>query len=823
MNKNLEVVRVKDRKNLFENLSKNGFKDNVKTNQVSASVPPPKPPRTFANDPYFPIMEPNKPTPVLAKKKVSVPKLPVINYTLKLSQESVLKTEVPPPKLERTRAQGQYFPIMESDELKEQIEKLPDIDDILKLGRLSVWGTKDLAPKSNDHLPITEVGIPIQIFVNKINSETVTRQSVVKPAIAPKAPKPPPKLPKLRNNGNFGLENMDLIPLTNKTNTGKKNITELIEKFSASSKEKKELNGIEKPKYFQLSHDFEELYTKLRPKSYFGSAENLNENMKNQSSNKLNHFMAETPMDDFHLHYTLADIWNKDINFHRDQVKDQNNQKPNLSQTSVSKELVDNESDISDDKSEVEYRISRAQTIRRNNLLHYDHQETSFLKRKSPQLFEMVVLIELIKNDKSGACYTSLYKPHASLVYPKDKSGNSDRTIDSLLCLCYPDINTLSFQKSLKLNEEEQFVITLTDEAGDRKFAYCHRFFIKISPSSLPLVLCTVSPVQSTQFYQSFSREAVSRARISMTYLEFFLRDCYPKPFPAENFCLRVKDRQNQKDILLFNEKTANVADDSHLVLDTFGVEGILLMFITLLFEGRILLIGGNIMNLSKIMQSTYKLLAPFSWPHPFIPVVPGSLMDFLQLPSPYFMGLLRSCLDTKVSELFSNSADSDENDFLFIYDVDAEFVLKAGKNLPNNDSSGNKKIHKFFKISQMKTLKEKLLNIEKLPDSTSSHLKDSQITEAFSMFFYEIVGNYKQFLVHHSDGSKEFQKRKFTKSASTKAGHKFLKCFVETGMFQIWINNKLESVSSNEPQFDKIRNASKKIAKKKRLPSLSK
>lgn len=569
-----------------------------------------------------------------------------------------------------------------------------------------------------------------------------------------------------------------------------------------------EQNKQEKPKYFQLSHDYEQLFSnKFKshlPRGNFASVQNLSTitERDNEPENRDYRIyeVIDDDIDDGPLYYSstdIIDLGKRDASANLKKLYVPEDpvhivmKKP--SKTNIGDSFSNQTYELCDE-SDVENRVLRAIQIRRQSLMHYDHQEESFLKRKDPKLFEFAALMELKPNDKSDRRFEKQFMPTVSCVYPEHVYDTTGLILQTLKCLCYPDINIKDFDQQVK-TEEEHFIITLTDCCGDRKFAYCNKWYAnkrKISsaePTSyLPFVLCIVSPVQAIDFYQGFVNESETRAKVCKESLIIFLRRYYNQPLPALNEYLIVKSIRSNINTVLFNKKASKGTNYLHLVLERFGVDDMITLFYNLLTEKRILLIGDNVSVLSKIIQGATNMLAPFLWPHPSIPTVPDFLLEFVDSPSPYVMGILRPLLPA-IGHLFKK-----EYDFVFICDID-HGILKNGTSMSRKDDASDEDSCRFMKMNPVKNLRAQLFDITRCSPKLTPDQTDCKSGNVFLQFFADVLNKYKDFTVNNeNNGFTKFHKESFIKSASTKYERTFLKYFVETGMFQIWMNDLLQN-----------------------------
>src|ERR1700722_17516316 len=73
-------------------------------------------------------------------------------------------------------------------------------------------------------------------------------------------------------------------------------------------------------------------------------------------------------------------------------------------------------------------------------------------------------------------------------------------------------------------------------------------------------------------------------------------------------------------------------------------LDTIIKIFSSILYEQKLIFIGNDLGPLTRLINTFICLLYPFSWPHTYIPVLPALMLDIIQAPTPYIIGILRSC-----------------------------------------------------------------------------------------------------------------------------------------------------------------------------------
>jgi hypothetical protein len=98
-------------------------------------------------------------------------------------------------------------------------------------------------------------------------------------------------------------------------------------------------------------------------------------------------------------------------------------------------------------------------------------------------------------------------------------------------------------------------------------------------------------------------------------------------------------------------------------------VSNVLILMNALLTEKRVLLVSRSFSLLTYSAETILALIYPLRWPHPYIPVLPKSLLEYVQAPTPFIMGVHRDSLD-KISNSYLKE--------LVVIDLDQNIVLTS-------------------------------------------------------------------------------------------------------------------------------------------------
>lgn len=216
-------------------------------------------------------------------------------------------------------------------------------------------------------------------------------------------------------------------------------------------------------------------------------------------------------------------------------------------------------------------------------------------------------------------------------------------------------------------------------------------------------------------------------------------------------------------------------------------------LFCALLCEKRVLFVANSVPVLSRTVQAASTMLAPFEWPHTLIPVVPDPFLHLCYSPAPYLMGVLRDHVSSLRSLIHDDQSDMEnQEEYMLIVDLDKALVLKD-KEWATNTPLGPIDLliasPKLLPNRITRTLKQLLKSAIK-----SSEKREQKTTDAFQWTFVELVGHYREHVKNGDVNRPEFVRDTFINSPNSRSQRNFLKWFVETGMFQVWINKKLDT-----------------------------
>ncbi|XP_060694898.1 DENN domain-containing protein 5A isoform X3 [Hemiscyllium ocellatum] len=195
-------------------------------------------------------------------------------------------------------------------------------------------------------------------------------------------------------------------------------------------------------------------------------------------------------------------------------------------------------------------------------------------------------------------------------------------------------------------------------------------------------------------------------------------------------------------------------------MFELLGLENVLQLFTCALLEIQILLYSQHYQRLMTVAESITTILFPCQWQHVYVPILPASLLHFLDAPVPYLMGL------------HSNGQD-DRSKLELPQELEVREEAGSNKDLKVHCDKEELKIHQ--------------LNI--------------QIREIFANRFTQMFADYEVFVIQPNQDKESWfsnreQMQNFDKASFLSDQPEpylpFLSRFLETQMFASFIDNKI-------------------------------
>ncbi|XP_041802439.1 DENN domain-containing protein 2D-like isoform X2 [Chelmon rostratus] len=383
--------------------------------------------------------------------------------------------------------------------------------------------------------------------------------------------------------------------------------------------------------------------------------------------------------------------------------------------------------------------------------------------------FEYLVVVSLKKAKDSSS-----YEPQITYQFPKRdgmarfQKEEEEKTLKAITLFCFPE--GISWAPLTEYHSET-FSFVLTEIDGSRRNGYCRRLLPGGKGARPPEAYCIISTLACFGLFSKIFDEVEKRRQISMAMIYPFMQKLREAPFPAPGNTVEIKSfiPESGTEIISLTRPLDSWLE--HVNFATlFGClsdKEVLLVFAAAVLERRIIFIADELGTLSQVIHAVAALLYPFTWQHTFISIVPEILIDVVMAPTPYLLGVQKRLLDLV----------TDQGDLLVVdlsEDRKETFIVSIG-----DESS----------ILPPKLEAEILEALSNRQNAPSVEELNRVVSEAFLHFFVRTVGHYASYVRYSRAGEQGvFEKRSFYKAIESKTTRHFVKQFIQTQMFDLFI-----------------------------------
>ncbi|XP_059190130.1 DENN domain-containing protein 2D-like isoform X2 [Centropristis striata] len=384
--------------------------------------------------------------------------------------------------------------------------------------------------------------------------------------------------------------------------------------------------------------------------------------------------------------------------------------------------------------------------------------------------FEYLVVVSL-KKTKDG----STYQPQITYQFPKRdgmarfQREEEEKIFKAITLFCFPE--GISWAPLTEYHSET-FSFVLTEVDGSRKNGYCRRLLPGGKGARPPEAYCIISTLACFGLFSKIFDEVEKRRQISMAMIYPFMQKLRESPFPAPGNTVEIKSfiPESGTEIISLTRPLDSWLE--HVNFSTlFGCltdEEVLLVFAAAVLERRIVFIAEELSTLSQVIHAVAALLYPFTWQHTLISIVPEILIDVVMAPTPYLLGVKKTQLELVTDQSFDLLVVdlSDDKKETFIVSIGDESSI-----LPPKLQS---------EILEALSGRQKASTVEEI---------NRVVSEAFLHFFVKTVGHYSSYVKRGRAGEPGvFEKRTFYKAIDSKTTRHFVKKFIQTQMFDLFI-----------------------------------
>jgi hypothetical protein len=206
---------------------------------------------------------------------------------------------------------------------------------------------------------------------------------------------------------------------------------------------------------------------------------------------------------------------------------------------------------------------------------------------------------------------------------------------------CFPEHSKWSgVERAVRL-EPAFYSFALTDGAGARSFGHCLRFLPPGDAARFPVVLC----ILATHDHPALYRDLLAALQLDVSAaLAAGARDTLlGAACPVRAKVEELRRLQLPPGVELRQLASGPVNDDDSAVatlLSRMQTASAVALFAALLQERRVIVTGERLTDVSAGVHACAALLAPLSWQHLFLPVLPASMLQYACAPMPFILGL---------------------------------------------------------------------------------------------------------------------------------------------------------------------------------------
>ncbi|TMS37270.1 hypothetical protein L596_004240 [Steinernema carpocapsae] len=371
--------------------------------------------------------------------------------------------------------------------------------------------------------------------------------------------------------------------------------------------------------------------------------------------------------------------------------------------------------------------------------------------------------------------------PSVTYSYPPLTKGTDDHLFPPTLL--YPDFSYVN-SSTPTLPLVEDYTIVLTSEKGVRTYAYCSRYTKRSRGEYIyPEVFVIVSAFPAPSFYYNLSRSLVEVAFKGVDNNKLFSSVHILKyPFKEQ---LTTNNHNHLMGIRLDDKYKPSLTIMSPF-LQKIGVNASLFLFLAVLAERRIIVTGSSVADISQAVQVIIKMIQPLQWPHSLVPIIPDSQVELCHNPTPFIYGLLRHNLNQIKDALINNDLHSIDQVDPVLFDVDQGVILPAP--LWSRASVLTVSTSMGYPDALAKNLYEKFQKL--LSKKGNAQEIDSKIGEKITKWFAKQFGHVCSF---GRTALSSRTRRLMISSHRKKTSRAFLEWFLESGIYQYFVQLKLD------------------------------
>ncbi|XP_025783662.1 DENN domain-containing protein 2D [Puma concolor] len=418
--------------------------------------------------------------------------------------------------------------------------------------------------------------------------------------------------------------------------------------------------------------------------------------------------------------------------------------------------------------------------------------------------FEYLFVVSL-KKKSSGHDY----EPTITYQFPKRENllrgqqEEEERLLSAIPLFCFPDGNEWA---PLTEYPRETFSFVLTNVDGSRKIGYCRRLLPAGRGPRLPKVYCIISCIGCFGLFSKILDEVEKRHQISVAVIYPFMQGLREAAFPAPGKTVTLKSfipDSGTEFISLTRPLDSHLEHvDFRSLLRCLRFEQILQIFASAVLERRIIFLAEDLSQAGRHPKACCARALACFCPQQLLCEMGGGRGrgkargrwgcggDSLAAHISSLEGITQQTVRPQAQmQAVSAPVVSDgkrENHSLSLFQVllvnlcEGTFLMSVGD---EKDILPPK-----LQDDILESLGQGINEFE-----TSEQLNE-HVSGPFVQFFVKTVGHYASYIKREANGQGRFQERAFYKALTSKTNRRFVKKFVKTQLFSLFIQEAEKS-----------------------------
>lgn len=357
----------------------------------------------------------------------------------------------------------------------------------------------------------------------------------------------------------------------------------------------------------------------------------------------------------------------------------------------------------------------------------------SRLRVDPPSLFHCFIDI-LSPTSKNALQVTSIFP---------EEFDEKDQILKQIPGFCYPC--------SIDYNGVQYSTFVLTDLNGIFRFGFCRY------PAHATHCLCILSYLPWFETFYAIldhiARFESENDNVVVGFLGALNSQLVPEPGAKLSFRISAAKEENiYKFDIPDTTKLPSIPDNRNLTEYFAKVtpENMVYLFISMLFERRIIVTSERLSVLTAVVHGSVSLLYPMQWQHIYVPILPPHLIDYCCAPMPFLLGIHSSMME-KVEQMPMNEVvifNADSNEIYMLEDDLKDFPSKIFSRMKKKLQRIDKALADYVSSQFLNALADMIGGYKEALKFTETE-KGGKIVFDDDAFLNTRTGSMKDFLVH--------------------------------------------------------------------------